>query len=68
MSDYTLQVRVMIHRGKPETIAAVCHALHPLDRHRESADRRAAGKGGETAPSEEIPEIGADTPVPEVPQ
>ena len=67
MSDYTLQVLTMVHRSKPETIAAVQQALQPLDRYRESAARRAASKGGEVEPDQDVPKVGVDTPVPEIP-
>lgn len=67
MSDYTLQVLATVHRSKPETIAAVQQALHPLDRYRERAARRTPSKGGEAEPEEAEPEVGVDTPVPEIP-
>ena len=66
IGDYTLQVLATADRERPDTIEGARAALHPLDRYREGAARRAGGKSdkGES----DGPEVGVDTPVPDVPQ
>jgi hypothetical protein len=66
ISDYTLQVLATADRERPDTIESARAALHPLDRYREGAARRAGGKSdkGEGDGSD----VSVDTPVPEVPQ
>jgi len=66
IGDYTLQVLATADRERPDTIESALAALHPLDRHREGAARRAGGKSDKG--EGDGPEIGVDTPVPEVPQ
>lgn len=66
IGDYALQVLATADRERPDTIESARTALHPLDRCREGAARRAGSKSdkGESEGSE----VGVDTPVPEVPQ
>ncbi|WP_437279987.1 hypothetical protein WME90_05345 [Sorangium sp. So ce375] len=74
IGDYMLQVVAGVDRERPETVQSARAALAPLDRLRQAAARRAAGKSGKGAPAadeddeEALPEIELDTPVPDVPQ
>ena len=67
IGDYTLQVLATADRERPDTIESARAALHPLDRHREGAARRAGGKGDKEG-DDDGSDIDVDTPVPEVPQ
>jgi hypothetical protein len=66
IGDYTLQVVASVDRDRPETIAAARVALHPMDRYRERAAKRKAGKGQPALEPE--PDTTPDTPVPDLPQ
>jgi hypothetical protein len=68
IGDYTLQVLATADRERPDTVASALAALHPLDRHREGAARRAGGKIDEGEGDGDGSDVGVDTPVPEVPQ
>ncbi|WP_438018436.1 hypothetical protein WMF18_04895 [Sorangium sp. So ce315] len=75
IGDYLLQVVASVDRERPETVQSARAALAPLDRLRQAAARRAAGKNGKGAPAtdededeEALPELELDTPVPDVPQ
>ncbi|WP_437914098.1 hypothetical protein WME73_48900 [Sorangium sp. So ce302] len=73
IGDYLLQVVAAVDRERPETIQSARAALAPLDRLRQAAARRAAGKSGKGEPAENddeeaLPEIEPDAPVPDVPQ
>ncbi|AGP42382.1 hypothetical protein BE04_30080 [Sorangium cellulosum] len=74
IGDYLLQVVASVDREAPETIEAARHSLAPLDRVRQAAARRAAGKGGKAGAEEAeeaeeaLPEVDPDAPIPDVPQ
>ena len=66
IAEYTLQMVATVDREELATIERALAALHPLDRCREAAARRAGGKSDKV--EDDGAEVGVDTPVPEVPQ
>ena len=66
IGDYALQIVATVDREDAASIKTAKNALHPMDRYREGAARRAA-KGSTPVAEDPAPEVTPETPVPEVP-